>query len=289
MEAPLLYVPKTAAEWNDLWVAHQGERRVLDHDEAFWNERAKTFTLKDTPSSYTERFLELAAIEAHESVIDVGCGTGNLSIPLGRDGHDVLACDFSAGMLERLSRAIEAEGITHVRPVKLSWEDDWAACGLESNSRDVGLASRSIATRDLRGALRKLTTTVRRRCCVTVAVESSPRVDDRMLKELELPVSPSYDAVFALAILQAEGFCPTLDYITDYRRDSFDSFDSALSKYAEMAKVPAQQAGISEGQMIQRVGSWLEGELEQKETDGGSLLVMKQPRVLHWAFIAWDK
>lgn len=285
----VFFIPKTADEWNELWMARQDERINLNHDETFWNERAKTFNQKDTPSSYTEQFLKLAGIRSNESVFDMGCGTGNLSLPLGREGHDVLACDFSSVMLERLSQALEVQEIRTVHPLRLSWDDDWAACGVAPNRCDIGLASRSIITHNLLGALRKLTATAKRRCCVTMATGCSPRVDDRMLQEIGLPAYPSYDDVFAIAMLQADGLFPTLDYIPNERYDHFDSFEDALAKYTRMVIIPAKEAHVSEPEATDRVQAWLEHELEEKDVDGTTVLVLRRPRVQQWAFIAWDK
>lgn len=284
-----IFVPKTATDWNDLWLAVQDGDIQRDHDAAFWNERAKTYTHKDSPSTYTERFLKLAGIRSGESVFDMGCGSGNLSIPLGREGHDVLACDFSSVMLDHVTQAIEANGLTTVHPLQLSWEDDWAARGISPNSYDVCLASRSITTRDLRDSLLKLTAVAKRRCCITLATGYSPRVDGRMLKEIDLPISTSCDAVYAIAILQAEGYLPTLDYIPNERADRFDSFESALAKYLDMAQKPAKAAHWDEAELKQKVSAWLEGELVEEKNDGETSFVLRHPRIVNWAFVAWDK
>lgn len=283
------FIPKTADEWNELWIARQNERINMKHDEAFWNERAKTFSQKDTPGSYTEQFLKLAGIRPHESVIDMGCGTGNLSVPLGREGHEVLACDFSSVMLERLSQALDARGIQSVHPLLLSWDDDWAKHGVKPDSCDIGFASRSIITHNLLDALRKLTATARRRCCITMATGCSPRVDDRMLREIGLSVPPSYDDAFAIAMLQADGFLPTLDYIPNERFEHFDSFETAFAKYLNMATAAAQEVHVSEAEVAKRVREWLENELISEEIADTFTLVTRRPRVQYWAFIAWDK
>lgn len=177
-------IPLTSRQWNDLWEIKQ-DLHQADHDAAFWNERAKSFTNKDAPGSYTDCFLKLASIATGESVFDMGCGTGNLSIPLAETGHKVLAADFSSVMLERLTERAHVEGLNNISTKEISWEDDWEHAGIAPKSYDVCLASRSIATHDLRAALLKLTAVAKRAVCITLTCDSSPRIDDRALREIE--------------------------------------------------------------------------------------------------------
>ena len=45
------------------------------------------------------------------SVLDIGCGTGNLSLELARWGYDVVATDLSESMLHIVSRRAQDEGL----------------------------------------------------------------------------------------------------------------------------------------------------------------------------------
>lgn len=82
--------PLTARDWNEEWKRLQQARRRFD-DASYWDKRSATFTTKDAPNPYVERFLELAGIREGETVFDMGCGTGALSVPLGKRGHKVVA------------------------------------------------------------------------------------------------------------------------------------------------------------------------------------------------------
>lgn len=283
-------IPRTARDWNDLWRVKQ-RVRTMNHDASYWNERAKTFTNKDTPGSYTDRFLALADIHPQESVMDMGCGTGNLSVPLGEAGHEVLAADFSSAMLARLDEALRQRDIHDVQTKLLSWEDDWETHGVMPGSFDVCIASRSIATEDLQGALDKLTATARRRCCITLATGASPRLDMSMLRSIGTPLAPSYDDIYALAILQGEGYAPTLTYIDTVRTDRFASFEEALVRYRDMADDATKEAvsTLSEDELHFRVRAWLTKNLcEQTDEDGNTFLTQRAPRHVLWAFIAWE-
>lgn len=283
-------IPQTAADWNDLWRAKQ-RLHTMDHDATYWNERAKTFTNKDTPGSYTDRFLTLADIHPQESIMDMGCGTGNLSVPLGEADHEVLAADFSSAMLARLDEALRQRDVHDVRTKLLSWDDDWQAHGVMPESFDVCIASRSIATKDLQGALDKLTQTARRRCCITLATGASPRLDTSMLRSIGIPLAPSYDDIYAVAILQGEGYAPSLTYIDTVRTDRFASFEEALTRYCAMADDALQVSpdAVSASEAHARVRTWITENLcEQTGEDGERFLTQRAPRHVLWAFIAWE-
>ena len=143
----------TTTDWNEEWKELQKVRRHAD-DAAFWDKRSATFTTKDAPNLYVEKFLGYADIRPGETVFDMGCGTGALAVPLGEAGHKVVAADFSQGMLDQMQARLNEAGVRTVFPKLMSWEDDWAACGVGPESADVCVASRSIAVADLEGSAR---------------------------------------------------------------------------------------------------------------------------------------
>ena len=218
--------PLTARDWNEEWKRLQQARRRFD-DASYWDKRSATFTTKDAPNPYVERFLELAGIRDGETVFDMGCGTGALSVPLGKRGHKVVAADFSQGMLGQLREALEREGVRTVFPKQMSWADDWPSLGVRPGMVDVALASRSVATADLRDSLLRLTDVARRRVCVTLATGSSPRTDERILNAMGLSSVLGRDYLYAFNILANEGLRPEVSYIDSERTDTFDSLDDA--------------------------------------------------------------
>lgn len=287
----------TSADWNAEWKQVQRARRAPD-GAAFWDERAKTFTAKDAPDAYVDEFLRLAGVRPGESVLDMGCGTGALSAPLAAAGSAVVAADFSSGMLDAARARFAQAGVAASVEAKLmGWDDDWEACGVGPKSVDVCLASRSLSVADLRSALGKLSRTARRRVCMTVSANASPRVDARALAAFGLQGDVGSDFLYTFNVLAGMGARPEVAYIASPRSDVFGSFEQAHEAYGRMVR----DACASEEEaacMLRRLGPWLEDQLVAADGAdagraagagaGSAPLRLREPRVALWAFVAWD-
>src|SRR5579872_6934944 len=63
-------------------------------------ENARTLGRRDVA------FWRRVALEAHGPVLELGCGTGRVSVPLAKAGVELVGVDRSAAMLARLSRRV---------------------------------------------------------------------------------------------------------------------------------------------------------------------------------------
>lgn len=275
----------TTTDWNEEWKRLQAARGHAD-DASFWDERAKTFPVKHgKQTDYVQKFLQLADVKPNETVLDMGCGTGSVATPLARMGCHVVACDFSQGMLDKMQQDLAELGIADVEVHKMSWADDWAAHGFEPKCVDVALASRSIATDDMRAALLKLDRVARRRACITLAGGPTPRIDMRLLADLGFGDALGRDFLYAFNILASCGICPEVAYIDSRRTDVFASLDEARTTFAKIVR-DALRGRVAQHEMDsvpERLEPWLEEHLVK--ADDGSYL--SQDYVVTWAFIAW--
>src|SRR5215211_4151107 len=57
------------------------------------------------------RFIEQLGLEPGEAVLDVACGTGNLSLPAARAGAWVTGIDIAANLIEQAVRNAQNEGL----------------------------------------------------------------------------------------------------------------------------------------------------------------------------------
>lgn len=153
--------------WNQKWM-DETQRNHGTSDVTFWDEFAPRFRKKTKPGEkdpYVEQFYDFSGIQPEESIFDMGCGPGTLAIPFAERGHEVVAADFSEGMLKHLMLGAEEAGVAdRIHPVQLDWNEDWSRRDLPVC--DVAIASRSLIFDDLTQSLFRLEARARRRVCL---------------------------------------------------------------------------------------------------------------------------
>ncbi|MBQ9021684.1 MAG: methyltransferase domain-containing protein [Eggerthellaceae bacterium] len=290
--APVLGV----SDWNEEWKQLQDIRRKSDRSE-YWNKRAKDFDRPDTVSPYVQALIERAALEPSDTVLDMGCGTGSVALPLARAGHQVIAADFSDGMIEEAQRRFEAAGASSIETHIMAWEDDWESFGLGENSIDVVIASRSLAVYDLAAALDKMTSTARKRCIATMSCGQSPRMDSRILAACGLERQHGRDYQYAWNILTNKGYHVDCSFIYSTRKDTFESAEAAYDDFKRMIDdVDHLYPASKIEQAYTLLQQWLEKELVDNEEAGHmdekgypqGALRLREARVIPWAYLEWQ-
>lgn len=118
---------------DEIWQREQGwnaekksGRKYDDRKELeFWNQLAPYYSeqfnlYRDVPG--LDDWLHQKIGEG-KKVLDIGCGTGNFTLPLSRYSKEILALDFSPAMLSQLAMNLEQQDIKNVRMVCSKWED----------------------------------------------------------------------------------------------------------------------------------------------------------------------
>lgn len=96
---------------------------------------------------HTAAQIEFMQLRPHETLLDVGSGTGRISIPAAAVADKVTAIDTSPGMLDRLVTNAKVANLRNIAALHLPWED--VEPGINLAQHDVVIASRSPAMSDL--------------------------------------------------------------------------------------------------------------------------------------------
>lgn len=82
-----------------------------------------------------------------DTLLDIGCGPGRLSVPLAQRVKNVTSLDVSEDVLKYCRMNAEAAGLTNLTTKKLDFED--AVAGENIEKHDVVICSRSVGLRNL--------------------------------------------------------------------------------------------------------------------------------------------
>ncbi|HEY5168821.1 MAG TPA: methyltransferase domain-containing protein [Thermoleophilia bacterium] len=267
-------------DWNAEWM-RLSEQREVAHDAAFWDRRARDFRGGDEDSPYVAGFMAHMRLRPGESVLDVGCGSGALALPLARAGRDVVALDFSAGMLAVLRRRASEEGLRNVKTIHAGWDDDWRAAG--AGGADVVIASRSLDVRDLRAALQKLDVFARRRVCVTLPADGLFYPQLLAHKAVGRSHAKRGDHGTAVNVLRQMGVQPEVTFLEHASASRYESREAALESLRRVV-APADER---EEAALERYAQ--EHLVATADHDGRREWQLEPEITVPWAFIAWDK
>ena len=265
---------------------HGEQASTINRDsQAYWNKRAATFTHNAT-SDYERWLLDLLALETGEELLDMGCATGTLAVPLARAGHRVHGCDFAEAMLAILDERAAAENLP-ITSHLLAWEDDWEEAGLGENSVDVAFASRSLMSGDMSACVRKLDAVARSRAAVVVPDSLLPSRDPRLLTYLGRSARHPRvirEVTRALASLERIPVFATTRTFRPMRFSSFDEARSDLRRLAGPEPFTAREQRLFDAYAAQHFVH--EAPADPSEATEGHW-VLDYPLPVTWVFIGW--
>ena len=252
---------------------------------AYWNKRAATF-IRFATGEYERWLTDLLALNPGEELLDMGCATGTLAIPLARAGHRVHGCDFAEAMLAILDERATADKLP-ITSHLLAWEDDWEDAGLGENSVDVAFASRSLMSGDVPACVRKLDSAARSRAAVVVPDSLLPSRDPRLLTYLgrsaRLP-RVVRDVTRALTSLERIPAFATTRTFRPMRFSSFDEARSDLRRLAGPEPFTEREQRLFDAYAAQHV-------VREAPADPSEVAeehwVLDYPLPVTWAFIGW--
>jgi SAM-dependent methyltransferase len=188
----------------------KAKQHYKEKTEADWDNMAPRFHQNHHDGSpYIDRFLSYLNYEGVSSILDFGCGSGTLSIPLAEKGYDVTAADFSSGMLTILQQEAEKAGcVDKIQSCQIAWEDNWDR--LEQS--DLVIASRCSNGVDFPSVVEKLVSKANLRVALTW-LKSPGYINPRILEAIGRDWTPWPDWIHGMNILYEMGYDPEVKFI----------------------------------------------------------------------------
>lgn len=211
-------------DFNALYIKQKQNSTFKLKDQKEWNKKATSMNKKIHKSIYNDELISKMDFSGCESLLDVGCGVGNVAMKLAQKVSSIFALDYSNVMLELLNENIKAQNIQNITPINASWEDDWK----EIPRADIVLASRSMEVSNMKEALEKINEKANKRVYITYKVGGS-FVDKKVLKAMGKEIFDKPDYIYVLNILYGMGINPTLSYLkSEGRREQYDTKENFI-------------------------------------------------------------
>ena len=270
--------------WNELWKAmRSGHQRRGDRGEDMgsrWDKRAKKFN--ESVMQYTERTeRQIAKLELKPeyTVLDVGAGTGRLTIPIAKQVKSVTAVDPSKGMLACLQENVEREGITNVTSINKRWED--IEPGVDIEPHDVVIACHSLGMFDIQEALTKMDAASKRYVyIINFAGRWMGNGDEELQKAVfgeEHRSWHSLDYILFYNILHDMKIYANVDILDTEFEQHYDSLDDAVERWKEMRDIPPEKEDVLRAHL---------SKILAKDSETGSLSFKRESKS---ATIWWQK
>jgi SAM-dependent methyltransferase len=263
-------------DWNRAWREQRARISTPKRDALSWDREAVSFARRSSETDYATQLLSIVRPRPHWTVLDMGCGSGVIAIPLARRVRTVTAVDFSPRMLSIVDQRCEAEGIDNVITVEGRWEDDWRKLGIAS-SYDLALASRSMVVDDLRASILALDSIAQKRVCIVTIIGDGP-YDRRLFDAIGKPLNLGPDYIYNYNMLYQMGICANVTFIEETRDRTYRNPEDAFAAMQRMfhhlsPKEEERLRAYLDKHLIQRNGYWR----------------LSYRKVVKWAVIWWDK
>ncbi len=263
-------------DWNLLWQNARKQKSWSSKGAADWDKKAASFATRNAGTSYVSLLLERLPLGPDRTILDMGSGPGTLAIPLAGKVRSVTAVDYSAGMLEALTRQAQAKNIQNIRTIKGAWEDDWQQLGIEKY--DIAIASRSLAVDNLALALQKLNDHAGEYVFIADRISPTP-FDPAAFAAIGREFQSGPDYIYTVNILYSMGIHPCIDILKLDQDSVFTDREEAIQAYGWMFK----DLSAKEEDALRR---YLESRIISSE---GNQITIRREHPPQWALIWWKK
>ena len=125
-------------DWAYFWAKKLESKKDRAKD---WNKAAPNFGKSAKKDDYHTKLIERINVSKEDTILDLGCGDGSITIPLAKKAKSVTGVDSAYKMLEILNENAKKEGIENIRTL----EEDLSNIRINDvGKHDIVVASRSL-------------------------------------------------------------------------------------------------------------------------------------------------
>jgi protein-L-isoaspartate O-methyltransferase len=261
-------------DWNQLWKDDIQLSRGKSGSSVNWDEHAEEFERQYSRSDYRDKLLDRVRVEQGFTVLDVGCGPGNIAVPLASRARSVTALDISNEMLRLAKKEADAQKSTNITFMQLDWNE--AVIGKDIQPHDIVICSRAFASQNPQDWLLKLNRAAK--CCVYLTLATAADESTAFSRDLyktigkEYKLTPNY--IYGYNLLYRMGILAHVDFI-----DYTDTFRYARAEDAY--KILSGHTHVETQEQKDKLMAYITHNMDR---NGG----FKLDRKCKWALLWWN-
>lgn len=256
-------------DFNEIYKEQKEKSSFRSKSKEAWDKKAVSMNQRVHNSIYNEQFLKQINLDGIESLLDVGCGVGNLSLIFAKRLKEVYSLDYSTKMLEILEENAKKEKLSNIKTINKSWYDEWN----DVPNTDLVIASRSMEVKDMKEALLKLNEKANKSVAVTYKVGGS-FVSSEILNVLGREIIKKPDYIYLVNILYSLGINASVNFIQSEGRNTIYT---SKDKFIESVSWSIDGLTNDEVKRLEKYYDSLDGSKKQEKD------------FVSWAVISWEK
>ncbi len=211
---------------NDVdWVSFWAER-LENKINKNWDEAAPGFYKRTRKDDYQDALFDKLILDENDTVLDVGCGEGSITIPIAKKVKKVIGIDSSPKMLEFLEKRANENNITNIKTILKPIEDITYD---EIGDVDVIVCSRSLnGIIPIDKTLSELNKIANKYVFITIFGPENKKIEKDFEKELGIKTEDFPDYNYFFNIMFNQGIYANIERfdLNNYRE--YNSIEEAM-------------------------------------------------------------
>lgn len=266
-------------DWDELWrhdFTNASWRKNKKNLAEMWDKRANDYNKKlPSRTNSIEQIVKRIHVDVDDTVIDIGCGPGTLTIPLSGQCKQITAVDPSIKMLECIREKAAAGKINNISYVNKKWEDVEPEGDLEKS--EIVIACHCLIMEEMKTALLKMNELATKKVYLfRFAGQSGWDLGKLWSKLCDEPYNKNPDYIYIVNILHQIGIYADVEIIRNKTRQIFNSIEEAVDDLLDYI-------GEASGSARELVSSYMKDNLEYEKG------IYFKEHISEVAMMSWEK
>lgn len=212
-------------DWAHFWEKKVEAKSNIKKD---WDEAAKKFGKYVVCGGYTEKLISKLKLDKDDTVLDLGCGDGTITIPIAKKVKSVTGLDLSEKMLEILNKTAKEENINNITTIKKDLSNIKLS---DVNHHDIVLLSRSIMRiKNIQELILNINEIANKYVFITIYGDKNWKIEKEFYESIdkEYPQLPTHRYLFNL--LLDMGISPNVENLNLNHHREYENLDDFFKR-----------------------------------------------------------